>query len=177
MRVGTVFPLLVFFAIGITLAYVTNLSSKAAFIPSMVGNKVEAFEIQSLQSDAAFTDKDLKENDITILNLFASWCVSCKAEHELIKDLSSKGFIVYGLDVADKKDSAIKYLEEHGNPYKKIGYDPRQKVAIALGATGVPETYVIDKTGTIYFHKRGVLDKDIIERQLIPIIEGMKKKQ
>ncbi len=177
MKLGNVVPLIVFFLVGITLAYVTNLSSKASFMPSMVGTKVEVFETQSLNSDAAFSSDDLSSNDITILNLFASWCVSCKAEHELIKDLSQKGFQVYGLDVADSRQKALDYLQVNGNPYKKIGFDPQQRVAIALGATGVPETFVVDKNGIIYFHQRGMLDKDIIERQLLPVIDGMKKKK
>jgi len=176
MKLGNVIPLIVFFLIGISLAYVTNLSSKASFMPSMVGTKVEVFQTQELLTDAGFSSNDFAANDITILNLFASWCVSCKAEHELIKDLSQKGYNVYGLDVADSKQNAKAYLQEHGNPYKKIGFDPRQRVAIALGATGVPETFVIDKQGMIYFHQRGMLDKDIVERQLLPVIEGMKKK-
>lgn len=177
MKASNFLPITLFLLLAITLATVTNLSSKASFMPSMVGKNVENFQSEDLMTGGGFSSEEFLNNDITILNLFASWCENCQAEHEVIKKLTEQGFKVYGLDVADTKDKAMEYLKTHGNPYKKVGFDPQQRVAIAMGATGVPETFIIDRTGKIYFHQRGMIDADIVKRQMIPIMEGIKNKQ
>lgn len=177
MKASSLIPLFVFFLLGAGLAFTTNLAGNVNFTPSMVGKKIDNFNVDTLAPAGKFSSDIFAKNQFTILNLFASWCSSCLKEHELLKDLQAQGYQIYGLDVADKKAEANAYLKEHGNPYADIGYDPQRKLAIALGVTGVPETFVVDRNGIIYFHQRGSLTKDIIDRQMIPIIDGIKKKQ
>ncbi len=175
MKAANLIPLVLFFCLAVILAYVTNLAGNNNFIPSMVGKKLESFKTQELTTNSLITDKDFKQNGL-IINLFASWCVSCQEEHELVKDLAAKGYKIYGIDVADTKAEALNYLKKNGNPYEKVAFDGNRAISISLGATGIPETYVVNNEGVIYFHHRGVLDEDIIKNQLLPIVDELRKK-
>ena len=175
MRLSNIIPFLVFMALAWTLAYTTNLANNPRMMPNMIGKKLESFKTQEVFTHKPFASDELSK-EISIMNLWASWCVSCQAEHKTMSELSKKGYKIYGMNVGDRPEDAKKYLEKNGNPYFKILSDPKREIAIALGATGTPETYVIGKDGKIYFHHRGYVDQQMMNTQLIPIIEELKKR-
>lgn len=109
---------------------------------------------------------------VTVLNVFASWCVPCRDEHpSLIALTKDARFTLSGLNYKDKPDQATNFLKELGNPYDEIGADVSGRAGIMWGVYGVPETYVIGKDGTIKYKFTGPLDPDKIKSVLLPEIE------
>ena len=116
-------------------------------LPSVLINKhVPAFSLSPLQTNHSengfngFDASDMKKGDLSLLNIWASWCVPCREEHPALMSLARAGVPIYGLNYKDKPEAAIRFLSGLGNPYKKIGMDKDGRVAIGFGVYGVPET-------------------------------------
>jgi cytochrome c biogenesis protein CcmG, thiol:disulfide interchange protein DsbE len=104
-----------------------------------------------------------------IVNFFASWCVPCRAEHPLLMRLAEQDHApLFGIAYKDKPEDAARVLAELGDPYRRVGLDETGRTFIDFGAYGVPETYLIDSTGHIRYRHVGPLDRDTIERELLP---------
>lgn len=122
-------------------------------------------EKQSLDTDEDFSDK------YSIINIFASWCLSCLKEHKILMNLKKDNSLnIYGINWHDKKENAKKWLAQHGNPYNKIGYDYEGVAIIALGATAAPETYLVNPDKQIVFHHRGILTQNIVDNNIMNIM-------
>lgn len=111
---------------------------------------------------------DLTQGQVTIVNVFASWCAPCRFEHPFLKSLAAAGFTLNGINYKDPEDKAVAFLEEGGDPYNRIGRDGRGRVAIDWGIYGVPETFVIDGAGRVVLRHAGPLDDNIITREILP---------
>lgn len=170
MKFKNFIPAFLFLIVAILMAISTKLGDKSSFYPSMIGKEIPAFEIIELNGVDWLKSDELKSN--AIVNLWASWCVSCRAEHENLLELA-KTHKVYGINSGDQIIPAQEYLKEHGDPFYKNGVDQQRRIALALGAQGLPETFVVGKDGVIYFHHRGALSGDVIEGQLLPILEKL----
>jgi len=108
---------------------------------------------------------------VSLLNVFASWCIACRVEHPLLLRLSAaKEIPVYGLAWKDKPEELRAWLAELGDPYELIGDDARGRTAIDLGVTGAPETFVIDRQGRIRYRHVGPIDDHVWENKLKPMI-------
>jgi len=104
-----------------------------------------------------------------IVNFFASWCVPCRAEHPLLMRLAEQEHVpLFGIAYKDKPDEAARFLAQLGDPYRRVGLDQNGRVGIDFGVYGVPETYLIDSAGHIRYRHVGPLDRDSIERELLP---------
>ena len=102
-------------------------------------------------------------SEFTLVNIWASWCAPCRSEHSLLMDLKEKTNInIIGLNYKDKKNNAIKFLNELGNPFEKILTDPDGTISIALGAYGVPETFLVNSKSKIIRKYIGPLKTDDI---------------
>ncbi len=111
-----------------------------------------------------------------ILNVWASWCIPCRAEHPLITRLArDTGIPVLGLNYKDRQGAAIAWLDELGDPYHAIGYDQSGRAGIELGVYGVPETYVTDKDGRIRYKRVGPVTPEILEEEILPLIRELSK--
>ena len=143
-------------------------------IPSaLINTKAPSLSLPPLEGAnvPALTDAAIKEK-LTLVNVFASWCVPCRQEHPMLKELAKDNRLnVVGINYKDKSDNAIRFLGELGNPYAAIGIDPNGKAAIDWGVYGIPETYLVDKNGTIVYKKVGPIDVATYEREIIPAIE------
>lgn len=118
---------------------------------------------------------DLKGGGPVLLNVFASWCVPCRAEHPVLTELTeSEGIPLYGIDYKDKAEDAVAWLEELGNPYAAIGHDEAGRAGIEWGITGVPETFVIDGEGTIRYRHAGPLTPQLVEEEVRPVLEQLR---
>lgn len=107
-----------------------------------------------------------------VVNFFASWCTPCLAEHPLLMRLAqSWPQSIHGINFRDQADQAFAWLERHGNPYWRIGYDSDLQVAIEWGVIGVPETFVIDSQGRIRHRIFGPLTEQTIEQLVLPLLE------
>jgi len=117
---------------------------------------------------------DLK-GKVTVVNFFASWCVPCLAEHPQIVALSKlKGVQVVGINYKDKPENAKAWLTRHGNPYARIGVDGGRG-AIEWGVYGMPETFIVDRTGRIRFKHVGPIVPDILNQKILPVIRKLSK--
>lgn len=143
-------------------------------IPSaLIGTKAPSLALPPLEGSTtpALTDAAIS-GKLTLVNVFASWCVPCRQEHPMLKELSKDSRItVVGINYKDKNDNALRFLGELGNPYAAIGVDPNGKAAIDWGVYGIPETYLVDKNGTIVYKKVGPIDPATLEKGLLPAIE------
>ena len=142
-------------------------------IPSaLIGTKAPALSLPPLEGSnlPALTDAAIK-GKLTLVNVFASWCIPCRQEHPLLQELSKDSRItVVGINYKDKSDNALRFLGELGNPFAAIGIDPNGKAAIDWGVYGIPESYLVSADGTILYKKVGPFDARSIELDLLPAI-------
>lgn len=113
---------------------------------------------------------------LTLVNVFASWCIPCREEHPILKQLAQDPRItVVGINYKDRGENALRFLGELGNPYKAIGVDPNGKAAIDWGVYGIPESYLVAPDGTILYKRVGPFDPLSLEQGLFPAIEKAMK--
>ena len=118
-----------------------------------------------------FDTADLK-GEVTVVNVFASWCIPCRDEHPLLVALKQvTGIRLFGINQADAPENARAFLAELGNPYDAVGADRDRRVSIDWGVYGVPETFVVDARGIVTFKHVGPLTPEAIETELLPAIE------
>ena len=116
-----------------------------------------------------FSTADL-QGHVSLVNAFASWCAPCREEHEVLNALArSKRVALYGIDYKDKHEAASAWIAELGNPYTRIGADDG-RVGIEWGVYGVPETFVVDRTGRIRYKHVGPLTEVDIARMILPLV-------
>ena len=109
---------------------------------------------------------------MVLINFFASWCIPCKAEHPIFFQIKkdNPNLFILGINHKDTKEDAIKYLNDDGNPYDYVGTDKNGLIGLEFGVFGLPETFIIDKTGKIIFKYLGPLTTEIIEYEIQPLL-------
>ena len=133
--------LVIFLAIGLTL--------NPRLVPSpLIGKAAPAFDLPLLLQDGRITEKDLR-GQVSLVNVWASWCFACRQEHETVKHLARNGVRVIGLNYKDEADDAKAWLARLGNPYQVIAVDYDGRSAIDWGVYGAPETFLLDSEGII----------------------------
>ena len=160
-------------------------------VPSpLIGKAAPAFDLPVLQQpgerfDAAarrlapsarrFAPSDMR-GKVWLLNVWASWCVSCRDEHPVLVELSKKNLLpILGLNYKDKDEDAQRWLTQFGNPYQVSIVDADGRTGIDYGVYGVPETYVIDADGVIRYKQIGPLTEAILEQKVLPLAMALKK--
>lgn len=128
----------------------------------------------TLDSRPGFTTADLR-GELSLVNVFASWCAPCQVEHPLLMRLAeAEGLPIYGIAYKNERAAVRRYLAEAGNPFAAIGHDPQGRVAIEWGAYGLPETYLVDAEGRIRFRHAGPLLPEDVNNKLLPLIETLR---
>ena len=146
-------------------------------VPSpLVGKPAPAFELPVLQQpDRRFVPADMR-GKVWLLNVWASWCVSCREEHPALLDLAKRGVLpILGLNYKDRGDEAVAWLKQFGNPYELSAVDADGRIGIDYGVYGVPETYLIDADGVIRYKQIGPLTPAILEQKVLPLAMALKK--
>ncbi|WP_343561042.1 DsbE family thiol:disulfide interchange protein [Kiloniella sp. b19] len=148
-------------------------------IPSVLIDKpAPDFDLPALEGTSmpGFSTADLRNSGkISVVNVFASWCIPCLAEHPNMMKLGQRDDIVlYGINYRDKPLDALNWLEKHGNPYDSIGADTNSRASINWGVYGVPETFILDQSGTIRYKHTGPINPGQLESLIIPVIETLK---
>jgi cytochrome c biogenesis protein CcmG/thiol:disulfide interchange protein DsbE len=166
-------PLIVFAAILGFLAVGLTLNPREVPSP-LIDKPAPAFKLARLdQPDTLVSLQDLK-GKVWLLNVWASWCVACRVEHPLLVDLAGTGAVpIYGLNYKDKRDDALAWLAKHGNPYMASLVDAEGLVGIDYGVYGVPETFVIDKTGTIRLKHIGPVTAEALRDTILPLVKKL----
>ncbi len=168
-------PIAVFVFIAIAFAW--GLTRDPKILPStLIGKSVPQFSLPPVMGRSlGLSTVDLR-GDVSLVNVFASWCVECRLEHPLIMQLKAEGVVtVHGLNYKDKPDDAARWLNSLGDPYTRTGADINGRVGIEWGVYGVPETFVITKDGTIAYKHIGPLSVEVLEKKIIPLIQRLKE--
>lgn len=170
-RILFVLPLLVF---GIVAGYFfVQLGEDPSIVPSaLIDKPVPDFDTGPLLADKpGLATEDFRTGDVVLVNIWASWCIPCRAEHPLITRLAEdEGMTIYAINYKDKREDAIGWLQELGDPYSRIGFDESGRAGIEWGVYGVPETYVIDGEGRIRWKRVGPMTPQLVEDELKPLL-------
>ncbi len=137
----------------------------------LIDRPLPAFDLPAFGQDGARVASGAFKGRVSLVNVFASWCITCRVEHPvLLKLAADKRMTIVGLAWKDKPDELKAWLEELGNPYAVIADDATGRTAIDLGVTGAPETFVVDKQGRIRFKHVGAVDDYVWARTLEPLV-------
>ncbi|MCK4710822.1 MAG: DsbE family thiol:disulfide interchange protein [Gammaproteobacteria bacterium] len=169
-------PLGVFFVLVVFLSIGLNLDPKK--IPSpLIGKPAPAFELPDLHDADKIVSPEKLKGQIWVLNVWASWCVSCRAEHPVLNELarSNKQLKLIGLNYKDTLSDGRFWLQQRGNPYAENAFDKSGRVGIDWGVYGVPETFVIDAKGIVRYKHTGPLSWQSMNNELLPFINELSK--
>jgi cytochrome c biogenesis protein CcmG/thiol:disulfide interchange protein DsbE len=166
-------PLAVFFALVLLLAVGLRLNPREVPSP-LIDKPAPAFTLPRLDDpQQRFSQKDML-GKVWMLNVWASWCVSCREEHPVLVGLSKKNIVpIYGLNYKDERKDALAWLGRLGNPYTVSIMDADGRIGIDYGVYGVPETYVIDKQGVIRYKQIGPVTPEVLDAKIIPLVRKL----
>lgn len=168
-----VLPLVVFLGLAVAMGW--SLTRNPDELPSaLIGRPVPEFSLPPVKGRTlGLSSADLRGH-VSIVNVFASWCVPCRAEHPLFMRLSEQGLVpVYGINYKDRPDDAARWLGALGDPYDRTGADLDGRVAIDWGVYGIPETFVIDREGRIAHKHIGPITQQDLDETIVPLIRKL----
>ena len=167
-------PLGIFAVLAGFLAIGLRLDPKEVPSP-LIGKPAPEFSLPLLHTpERRLSTGDLK-GKVSVLNVWATWCVSCRAEHEVLQALAQSGEVtLYGLDYKDDREKALQWLRVLGNPYEAVAFDEAGRAAIDWGVYGTPETFVIDRQGIIRHKFIGPLTAEKVNEVLLPLVRKLK---
>lgn len=163
--------------VGLSLVLAWGLGRNPQEIPSaLIGKPVPVFSLRPVQGRTlGLASTDLK-GDVSLVNVFASWCVACLAEHPLfMRHKAGSGIPIHGLNYKDRPEDAARWLDTNGDPYARTGADLDGRVAIDWGVYGVPETFVVDANGQIVHKHIGPLTQNDFDETILPLIERLRR--
>ena len=146
-------------------------------VPSpLIGKAAPAFRLAQLHKPDVWLRLDELKGRVWLLNVWASWCVSCREEHPLLMQLAQADILpIYGLDYKDKNEPALAWLKQNGDPYAASIVDADGRVGIDYGVYGVPETFLIDKDGIIRYKQIGPLTAEALKNKILPLARELQK--
>jgi cytochrome c biogenesis protein CcmG/thiol:disulfide interchange protein DsbE len=155
-------------------AFMAGLGRDPSRLPStLIGKRLPAFNLPPVRGDVGLKTQDLAGQPM-LLNVFASWCVSCRVEHPVLLQLKAEGVNVEGLDWKDEAADGARYLAENGDPYALVGNDRTGRAGIDLGVAGVPETFVIDRKGRVRYKQIGPIAPEDWARTIKPLMDRLR---
>ena len=161
-----IFNLLIFFGSLFSFFYYSLFKNKDFEPKVMIGKQLPDLSSKSLFYDRNIKIKQITNNNLFIVNIFASWCAPCKVEHPLLMELKKKKISIIGINYKDNKENAKKFLKKYGNPYQEVLLDNKGELSINLGAYGVPETFLIDKNFKIIDKQIGPISNEFVKKVL-----------
>lgn len=168
-----IWPLAVFAVIAVFLGVGLTLNPRE--IPSpLIGKPVPEFRLEPVKGRTlGLASSDLR-GEVSIVNVFASWCTACREEHPLWMQLKSEGSVpLHGLNYKDRPEDAARWLEELGDPFTRTGADLNGRVGIDWGVYGVPETFVVDKHGVIRHKVIGAVTRKSLDEKVLPLVRKL----
>jgi len=160
---------------GLGAAFFWGLFNNDDRLPSaLIGRPVPEFILPPIDGrEDGLASTDLA-GEVSLVNVWASWCVPCRDENPLLVELAETGAVpIHGINYKDAPGAALAFLDELGNPFTRIGADRNGRVAIDWGVYGVPETYVIDAEGRIAMKHVGPFDRQILETEIMPVVRAL----
>ena len=174
-RPRLILPLAVFVILVLLLGVGLTLNPREVPSP-LVGKPAPQFELPLLHTpERTFSPKEM-QGKVWMLNVWASWCVSCREEHPVLVELARSGALpIYGLNYKDERQQGLAWLARYGDPYKLSAYDAKGAVGIDYGVYGVPESYVIDKRGVIRYKQIGVVTPEVLRTKIMPLVRELER--
>ena len=162
-------PLLIFFALAALLF--SSLGNDPRLLPSAkLGKTMPSFTLPDLNSEEQLTAESISGKPF-LLNVWATWCPSCRVEHPVLNQLAREGVNIYGLNYKDEANEALSYLKQLGNPYQLVIRDDDGDLGLDLGVYGAPETYIVDGNNRIIYRHVGVVTLENWASTLQPLYE------
>ena len=169
-------PIAVFAGIGVLLY--AGLFRDPTLVPSpLVGKPVPEFALGPVQGrELGLSSQDLR-GEVSLVNVFASWCVACRDEHPLLLALQREDVLpIHGLNYKDAPEDAAAWLDALGDPYTRIGADLDGRVGIDWGVYGVPETFVVDRNGHIAYKHIGPVTPRVLDEIILPLVRALRER-
>ena len=170
-----VLPLILFIVLIVFLAI--GLTRDPREVPSpLIDKPAPAFALPLLSDPRRRFDSKEMRGQVWLLNAWASWCQPCRYEHPLLLKLSSSGVVpIYGLNYKDEREKALRWLGDLGDPYVATVSDTDGRLAIDYGLYGVPETFIIDRSGVIRYKHTGPITEEALQEKIIPLVKELQK--
>lgn len=167
-------PLFVFGVLAVL--FWRGLSLDPSAMPSArIDSEVPVFSLPTLRNpEERITEDVLKQGEVSLLNVWGTWCAACRIEHPFLVKLAEEGLPIYGVNYKDDVDEAVNWLEQLHDPYRLSVVDADGRLGVDLGVFGAPETYVVDKQGVIRYRHVGVVDQRIWDEKLGPLVERLR---
>jgi cytochrome c biogenesis protein CcmG/thiol:disulfide interchange protein DsbE len=174
-----VLPLIVFLGAGAAFWWALESGRDPSKLPSaLIDQPAPQFDLPPVEGVAVpgLAKADLQTGEVTLVNVFASWCVPCRAEHPILVRLAEQeGLRLVAINYKDEPAEARRFLDDLGNPYGRIGADPEGRTSIDWGLTGVPETFVVDGEGRIRYRHAGPIAPPEVESVILPAVEEARR--
>ncbi|MDA5093883.1 DsbE family thiol:disulfide interchange protein [Aliiroseovarius sp. KMU-50] len=164
-------PIILFGGLATMFMWGMSNGKDARTLPSTrEGGVVPALTVSPLGTGVEFTQEDLTNGGVKLVNFWASWCAPCRVEHPQLETLAREGVTIYGINYKDEDTKALRFLEELGNPYVSLMADKKGRTGLDWGLYGVPETFVIDKDGVVIKRFAGPITESILDSVIRPAI-------
>lgn len=147
----------------------TREGEREQFTAGMVGRPAPTFALTRLDGGEMLTSDDMRGRSY-VVNLFASWCTPCRAEHPQLMAMRQRGIEIVGIAYKDRREASMTFLTELGDPFSVVAMDPEGRFGLELGVTGVPETFVIGPDGIIRAAYRGPLTTEAVQSEILPAL-------
>jgi len=173
-RIKLFIPLLVFILLALVFLQLEKRMISGDYDPSMlpsalIGKPLPEFNLTTLDNpNSVITSLELN-NKAALLNVWATWCVSCRVEHAYLNTLAEKGITIFGLNYKDDQQKANQWLARLGNPYQLNLFDVNGKLGLNMGVYGAPETYVLDANGIVRYRHVGVVNEKVWQSRILPL--------
>lgn len=168
-------PLGIVVGIGIFLGIGLTLNPREVPSP-LIGKPVPVFDLPPAQGRVQGLSSDNLTGEVSLVNVFASWCTACRQEHPLWMEMFQENVVpIHGLNYKDRPEDASRWLDALGDPYTRTGADINGRVGIDWGVYGVPETFVIDREGRIAYKHIGAITPEFLEETLRPLIAKLRE--
>ena len=166
-------PLVLFVALAVTFLIQLQRNSQGddpkALESALVGKPVPSKTLYDLFENKAYGNELFQQGKPILLNVWATWCPTCYAEHQYLNQLAAEGVTIIGLDYKDNNEKAIKWLKDLKNPYQVVLKDEKGSFGLDLGVYGAPETFIVDGKGIIHYRHAGDVNANVWKEKLLPI--------
>ena len=160
-------PLIIFIVIAVFLFLSLN-SNKGELPSPLLGKMFPSIEGKDFYTDETIKVADLLDNKMTLVNVWASWCTTCRKEHQMIMNIAKNTDLqLIGINYKDTRVNGAQYLEIMGNPFDEILFDPDGKIGMDLGVYATPETFLVDKKGMILYKHIGEIDQNVWDKNIV----------
>lgn len=172
MRLIALVPLAALAALVVVgVVLLTREGERIEFTAGMVGRPAPTYALTRLDDGPLLTSDD-RRGRAYVINLFASWCTPCRAEHPQLMALRQRGVDIVGVAYKDRREASVAFLTELGDPFSAVAMDPEGRFGLELGVTGVPETFVIGPDAVIRAAHRGPLTEEAVQEVILPALEA-----